>query len=342
MTQYKTAKELGEEIKLKSKTEADRNREKKAKEQEKRKIEINYGHVDYVRLLQIMQIFDAKTPAVTEEMPKQKEEKKDGLLSKVPFFGNKDQEPKTVKKTPLDAYEEENYYLQGEYMGDLNTAKGAKKSKSLMDVYYMIKNGYHYINQRLEHKREVDSAYAFINMKGHLGIAGREAMSSIIDAEMKHIKDRHSGVDRREYIRKYILDNPKARPHQIIAGVMLTLEMSGTLYPDTKLSDLQGTRYLWFEKMCFALGVDAKQEFKRCRTKVIGGLEKNANPYPPEEEMIERLLKFNQPNKMVQAIGGGAKLWKMAESGKKDQIAKGVDEVKKEGDKPEKRVKYIL
>lgn len=98
MTQYKTAKELGEEIKLKSKTEADRNREKKAKEQEKRKIEINYGHVDYVRLLQIMQIFDAKTPAVTEEMPKQKEEKKDGLLSKVPFFGNKDQEPKTVKK----------------------------------------------------------------------------------------------------------------------------------------------------------------------------------------------------------------------------------------------------
>ncbi len=339
MTQYKTAKELGEKFKSKAKTPADRKREEKAKEQEKRKIEINYGHVDYVRLLQIMQIFDAKTPAVMQKTEKQE---KDGLLSKVPFIGNKDKESDTPKKSPLDVYEEENYYLQGEYMGDLNTAKGAKKSMSFMDIYYMVKNGYHYINQRLEHKREVDSAYAFINMGGHLGVAGREAMSSVIDAEMKHIKDHHAGIDRRVYIRKNILNNSKVRPHQIIAGVMLTLEMSGTLYPDTELCELQGTRYLWFEKMCFALGVDAKQEFKRCRTKVIGGLEKNANPYPPEEEMIERLLKFNQPNKMVQAIGGGAKLWKMAESGKKDQIAKGVDEVKKEGDKPEKRVKYIL
>lgn len=43
----------------------------------------------------------------------------------------------------------------------------------------------------------------------------------------------------------------------------------------------------------------------------------------PEEELIKRLFKRHQDDsRMVQAVSGGAKIWKMAEAGKEAQKSK--------------------
>lgn len=124
----------------------------------------------------------------------------------------------------------------------------------------------------------------------------------------------------RAYIAKNILSgNPK--PHEILAGLMITIEMAGHLYPDTSLMDYQDNTYRWFNKVCHAINVEPKAAFKQCFSKVVGN-DDEIRHHPPEEKLIERLFKLNQDNPMVQAIGGGAPFWKAADGTKAEQTNK--------------------
>lgn len=179
-------------------------------------------------------------------------------------------------------------------------------------MWYMMQNTKKVWDDYWDTRSKVSSAYAFIKMPAFLGVAGVDAMAQVIDGEVSTIKKKYSGVDRRKYIADTIFkDGAEPRPHEVLACLMLVYEMSGTLYPDSHLQELQGKKYIWFEKVCQALGLNPGVQMVNCRGKVIDGKPEIAE-HPPEEELIERLFKANQDNKMVQAIGGGAKVWKMA------------------------------
>lgn len=158
------------------------------------------------------------------------------------------------------------------------------------------------------------TAYGAMALPNFLGGAtGVDVMSQLINGTVDAIKKRYSGIERRNYLYKNII-GPGAKPkaHEVFAGLILVYEMSGTLYPDSPLQQLQGRKFLWFEKIANALGLDPRTEAANAYAKVLQGKE-YVREHPPEEEMIERLFKTNQSNKMVQAIGGGAKVWKMAD-----------------------------
>lgn len=151
------------------------------------------------------------------------------------------------------------------------------------------------------------------------------------------------GVERRKWIVKHILrDGATPKPHEVFAGLMLVYDMSGTLYPDTDLQEFQGTKYRWFELVCNALGLDPKVEFTLCYDKEAANRE-GAKEHIPEEELIKRLFKSHQGDKLlVQAIGGGAKIWKMAEAGKSAQKSKGEKEVLEDASEGPGRAQYMI
>lgn len=150
-------------------------------------------------------------------------------------------------------------------------------------------------------------------MPGTLGAAGVDSVANLVNTTMDNIKKMYMGKERRAEIRKILEGKSpyqKLEFHNVAAGIMLTLEMAGHLYPDSSLMELQGDKYLWFEKLCLSMGLNPREQYIKCRAKVIDGKPEIAHR-PPEEAMIERLLKMNQENKYVQALGGGAKMWKL-------------------------------
>lgn len=214
--------------------------------------------------------------------------------------------------------------------------------RTIGDIYYKFQHIKEYWKKKFELTQEMRSAYAFINLRGPSGLGGRKAMGNLIESTVSDIKDKFAGAQRRKYIRDEILLNPKARPHEVLAGLMLVYDMSGTLYPDSFLQDLQGTKYHWFEKVAIAIGVNPRVAYRNCYEKVVSG-KNEIKEHPPEEELIERLFKtYQEHNPFVQAIGGGAKVWKMAENGRQEQQAKGEKEVIKEGATPLSRADYIV
>ena len=214
--------------------------------------------------------------------------------------------------------------------------------RTIGDIYYKFQHIKEYWKKKFELTQEMRSAYAFINLRGPSGLGGRKAMGNLIEATVSDIKDKFAGAQRRKYIREEILLNPKARPHEVLAGLMLVYDMSGTLYPDSFLQDLQGTKYHWFEKVAIAIGVNPRVAYRNCYEKAVSG-KNEIKEHPPEEELIERLFKtYQEHNPFVQAIGGGAKVWKMAADGRKAQQAKGEEEVIKEGATPIARADYIV
>lgn len=214
--------------------------------------------------------------------------------------------------------------------------------RTIGDIYYKFQHIKEYWKKKFELTQEMRSAYAFINLRGPSGLGGRKAMGNLIESTVSDIKDKFAGAQRRKYIRDEILLNPKARPHEVLAGLMLVYDMSGTLYPDSFLQDLQGTKYHWFEKVAIAIGVNPRVAYRNCYEKAVSG-KNEIKEHPPEEELIERLFKtYQEHNPFVQAIGGGAKVWKMAENGRQEQQAKGEKEVVKEGATAIARADYIV
>ena len=214
--------------------------------------------------------------------------------------------------------------------------------RTIGDIYYKFQHIKEYWKKKFELTQEMRSAYAFINLRGPSGLGGRKAMGNLIESTVSDIKDKFAGAQRRKYIRDEILLNPKARPHEVLAGLMLVYDMSGTLYPDSFLQDLQGTKYHWFEKVAIAIGVNPRVAYRNCYEKAVSG-KNEIKEHPPEEELIERLFKtYQEHNPFVQAIGGGAKVWKMADNGRKEQQSKGETEVIKEGATAIARADYIV
>lgn len=197
---------------------------------------------------------------------------------------------------------------------------------NLKTVKKMIEWKIDFEKEKWKYKQEVRESYAFIGMGWPMGRVGITKMTKLIDSEMSSIKSKYMGKDRRQYIEKEILNNPKAKPHEVLAGGMLVLEMAGHFYPDTFLSEQQDRDYKWFVKIAEALGLNPRTEYKRCYDKCAGEKPDSAHR-PPEEDMVERLFKFYQDNPMVQSIGGGAKFWNMAPAGRSAQAEKWAKEV---------------
>lgn len=77
-------------------------------------------------------------------------------------------------------------------------------------------------------------------MPGDLGKTGIKSMSKVIDGNVDYIKNKYYGVKRRKYIEERILaPDAHPQPHEVLAGLMLVYDMSGTLYPDSHLQEKQ-------------------------------------------------------------------------------------------------------
>lgn len=112
----------------------------------------------------------------------------------------------------------------------------------------------------------------------------------------------------RKEIRKILTTKPP-KPIDILAAGIVILESTGVLYPDAELSDLQGERYIWFEQICLAIGLNPKEQMKNCYAKVVKDNPEAAH-HVNEIDLIERMMKNNQAeNPYIQAIGGGSKFW---------------------------------
>lgn len=229
------------------------------------------------------------------------------------------------KKTQIEEYEEEIANREWNNMDGSN-----KKSRitwmNVRTVSKIIEWNVEFYKEKFKHKQEVREASAFLKMGGHMGRIGITKMTKLIDWEMSVIKSKYMGKDRRQYIEKEILNNPKAKPYEVMAGAMLVLEMAGHFYPDSFLSNQQDRDYKWFVKIAEALELNPRTEYKRCYDKCAGEKPEFAHR-PPEEDMVERLFKFYQDNPMVQSIGGGAKFWNLAPAGRSAQAEKWAKEV---------------
>lgn len=56
---------------------------------------------------------------------------------------------------------------------------------------------------------------------------------------------------------------------------------------------MQGTKYVWFEKVCQALGLNPRDQLSICYDKEVKNRE-GAKDHIPEEELIKRLFKLQQ------------------------------------------------
>ena len=93
--------------------------------------------------------------------------------------------------------------------------------RTIGDIYYQVQHIKEYWKKKFELTQEMRSAYAFINLRGPTGLGGRKAMGNLIESTVSDIKDKFAGAQRRKYIRDEILLNPKARPHEVLAGLMI-------------------------------------------------------------------------------------------------------------------------
>lgn len=192
---------------------------------------------------------------------------------------------------PLEAYEADLAFQNGEHMKD-------KKSSpvefiTIGTLYYGAKHVIDYHKKKWEHKSEVKSAYAFMRLNKYLGSGGVDAMSRLINTTKDDLKNRYKGKNMREFIDQNILRNDNAKPHEILAALMITVEMAGHLYPDSSLQDHLSKNYIWFNKVCHAIGVEPKSAFKKCYEKTAQDNDKLRN-YVAEEDLITRLFKSNQ------------------------------------------------
>lgn len=260
-----------------------------------------FKNISYTHLLQLIQATNATKPAIKKDITKG-----DG---------------KNKEMTPTEAFEERHKVENGGYM---SYGKPGFSLLTIGDLKFRFEHIVNAYKEKWNHKKEVRSAYAFINMNSLTGGGGVPAMARLINGTKDAWNERFKGKAMREHISSYVLKgNPK--PHEILAGMMITIEMAGHLYPDTGLSDLQDNTYKWFNKVCLAIGVNPRSAFQQCFNKVVGNDEESRH-HPPEEKLIERLFKMHQDNPMVQAIGGGAPFWKAADNTKRSQTEKGAAE----------------
>lgn len=273
-----------------------------------RRIKVQYkGQVSYDRLLQILHDEKLHTPTHTTD----KDGTGDGNVS------------------PVERREERLKEEQGEYM------QGANGDIHIWTIGDLIRVGKHtkdYFKKKWEKKSETRQAYAMINAPIKLlRLEGREAFAKIVDGTVEDVKSKYAGAQRRKKVRDMLLNETK--PHYILAAMILSYDMSGTLYADSYLQDLQGSRYIWFEKVAASLGLDPKVQLALATKKVYESDPKVFNMnHLPEEELIKTMFKLNQEtNDYVQAVGGGAKIWKMADEYKKKQVSKGEEVAVEEG-----------
>lgn len=208
----------------------------------------------------------------------------------------------------------------------------------------MFKSGKELIKKKLEHRSSVKTAYSMINgPHKQLRLYGRELFSRVVEATIEDTKKKYAGAQMRRHILG-ILKDDSAKPHEVLAALIIVYEMGGTLYPDSYLSNLQGRKYVWFEKVARALGLDPQVQLKLAMSKVY---KSNAEEYTldrlPEEELIKRMFKMNQEtNEYLQAMSGGARIWKIADRQRKEQVSKGETEVVEEATSAIARADYAV
>lgn len=141
-------------------------------------------------------------------------------------------------KNPVGIRADEIKKEDGNYMK--NRAHGGKPGVwTIGDLIYMTKSGIDLFKKKREFKSEVKTAYAMINAPvKSLRVPGRDAFGRIVDATVDDVRKKYAGVARRKWIRD-ILGQTNPKPHEILAAIMLVYEMTGTLYPDSYLQDLQ-------------------------------------------------------------------------------------------------------
>ena len=131
-------------------------------------------------------------------------------------------------------------------------------------------------------------------------------VGEMVDKKMNHLKHLSAGARRAE-IRHILLTKPP-KPFDLMAAMTVTVEMSGVLYPDSHLDDLQGNNYLWFRQLCTALGYDYNKELNAAISKER--LEYPNSPHLHETILITRFLKTNsEKNPYIQSFKAGAKFW---------------------------------
>lgn len=213
-----------------------------------------------------------------------------------------------------------------------------------------VKMGKEMIEHKMEEKQRLQAAEFFYNMSQTLGKEGSDwalqAMSQFAGSIGEMVDKRISKLEqlsaepRRKEIRKILLTKPP-KPFDIMAAMTVTVKMSGHLYPDSALQDLQGHNYLWFRQLCESLGYDYNTELQKAIKKER---EENSTTaeHIHETTLITRFLKANSgKNPYIQAFRGGSKYWGAVVEGRNGQIEKGEREVKERA-KPGDRKTYIM
>lgn len=210
--------------------------------------------------------------------------------------------------------------------------------KSFADIAKAMSMGIHMIEHMFEEQNKAQAAemlYGFfkktlgeehsLSMHALMEFAGD--ISKLIEEKMTHMK-KLGWAPRRKEIKHILLTRP-ARPHDILAALIVTAEMWGHLYPDSYLQELQWGRYLWFEWLCASLGFDYEYELKACQDKEAQSNQETKD-HLNEAILIERLFKRHQDDNhpYIQAIGGGSKYWWALRSGRESQVSKWEKEVK--------------
>lgn len=219
------------------------------------------------------------------------------------------------------------------------------KWTSIGAVIQSFKMGKELLEYKMDEKKKLQSTEFFYKMAQKFGAQDGDwelqAMSQFANNIGELIEKRISRLEqlsadpRRREIRKILLTKPP-KAFDLLAAMIVTVKMSGHLYPDSSLQDLQGHNYLWFRQLCTALGYNYNDELQKAIKKER---EENSTTaeHISESILITRFLKTNSgKNPYIQAIRGGSKFWGAIPAGRNDQIEKGEKEVQeraKAGDK---------
>lgn len=172
-----------------------------------------------------------------------------------------------------------------------------------------VKMGKDMIEHKLESKKRrkaAETLYKIAKFTGQDSDFTRQVMSQfannigeLIDKRISHLEEL-SGEPRRREIKKILLRKPPIA-YDLMAAMVVTVKMSGHLYPDSLLDELQGRRYIWFEQLCVALGYDPNTEVKKAIAKEKA--ENTSAEHVHETILITRFLKTNSGNNpYIQAL----------------------------------------
>lgn len=221
--------------------------------------------------------------------------------------------------------------------------------RNFHDIGKAFKMGLHMFEHMIEESHELHASEAlynfFLKTRGANDSLTIHAMGEfagkvgeMVDKKMNHLK-RLSAAPRRAEIRHILLTKPP-KPFDLMAAMTVTVEMSGVLYPDSHLDDLQGNNYLWFRQLCNALNYNYNDEINAAIGKEQ--LENVNSPHIHETILITRFLKsHSEENPYIQSFKGGSKFWWAVVQWRNGQMEKGKNEVK-ERDSGQGRKEYIM